>query len=489
MELSNALDNVDDIFIQLGEKILNLILFWSRFRLSLPGRTAILKTLLIPQLNYLGCFLTPNRIVIDNLQSLLDDFVVDGLRIGKDRYYLPPNQGGLGLIHIGTFLIAQKCSWVKRIHTNTIDNWRLRFRLACPTFDVTLVRSIDFNRSSSPVLFEIASAFETFNGCFGKIGNNLLELPICLNPNVVWSSADSGMIDVAFFGKIFYSQHRDAIRKLTINHCLNGGKFKTIQEFHLMNLPLSVSTWVGLRSAVLLARKTINQCDTQPVTLDKFLKGIKKGSKKFREVIDRSVYQSRMVLDITIVNGFSRITKTPIQTEIIIKNFISGWNCTFLDNDFREFIFKCRNNFLRTRDRLSHILPNITDTCNFCIGIVPESNHRETFLHLFRECTVTSAMLLRLNIRCKLKWDNPDVDFNSVYWYGNCMGTLDRNILLFYDIFRYQVWMMKLRKVIEPSAIIDNVFNHLKIIFNVKPSIKLSFMRNNTLSSILQAMG
>jgi hypothetical protein len=108
MEICNELDNVDGIFIDIGEKILNLILFWSRFRLSLPGRIAILKTLLIPQLNYLGCFLTPSRIVIDNLQSLLDEFAVGGLRIGKDRYYLPPDQGGLGLIHIGTFLIAQK---------------------------------------------------------------------------------------------------------------------------------------------------------------------------------------------------------------------------------------------------------------------------------------------------------------------------------------------------------------------------------------------
>jgi hypothetical protein len=162
-----------------------------------------------------------------------------------------------------------------------------------------------------------------------------------------------------------------------------------------MNLPLSIAAWIGLRSAVLLARKKIIQCDAQPVTLDKFLKGIKKGSKKFREVIDRSVYQSRSVLNITVVNGFSRITKTSIPTEIVIKNFISGWNCTFLDNNFREFIFKCRNNFLRTGDRLSHILNNITDTCNFCKGITPESSQRETFLHLFRECSVTSAMLLR----------------------------------------------------------------------------------------------
>jgi hypothetical protein len=157
MEVTNSLDNVDDIFINLGEKILNIILFWIRFRLSLPGRIAILKTLLIPQLNYLGCFLTPSRIVIDNLQTMLDDFVLNGLRISKDRYYLPPNEGGLGLIHIGTFLTAQKCSWVKRIHSNTIDNWRLRFRLASPTFNVTLVKSIDFDRRSSPVLYEISN--------------------------------------------------------------------------------------------------------------------------------------------------------------------------------------------------------------------------------------------------------------------------------------------------------------------------------------------
>jgi hypothetical protein len=120
------------------------------------------------------------------------------LRIGKDRYYIPPDQGGLGLIHIGTFLIAQKCSWVKRVHFNTIDNWRLRFRLACPAFDVTLVRSIDFDRFSSPVLFEIASAFETFAGSFGKIGNNLNEMPVFMNTSISRSKYDARLIDVAF---------------------------------------------------------------------------------------------------------------------------------------------------------------------------------------------------------------------------------------------------------------------------------------------------
>ncbi len=153
MEITRDLDNIDDIFIGIGEKVLNLILFWSRFRLSLPGRIAILKTLLIPQLNYLGCILTPSPLVLKNLQEMLDDFAIDGLRISKDRYYTPPSEGGLGLIHLGTFLMAQKCSWVKRTHSNTIDNWRLKLRLSCPDFDVTLLRKIDIDPMTNPVIY------------------------------------------------------------------------------------------------------------------------------------------------------------------------------------------------------------------------------------------------------------------------------------------------------------------------------------------------
>jgi hypothetical protein len=110
------------------EKILNLVLFWSRFKLTLSGRISIIKTLLVPQINYLGCFLTPSRAVLDGLQSLLDDFALNGIRFAKDRLYIPPDKGGLGLIHLGTFLMAQKCSWIKRSHAMVIDNWRYNFK-------------------------------------------------------------------------------------------------------------------------------------------------------------------------------------------------------------------------------------------------------------------------------------------------------------------------------------------------------------------------
>jgi hypothetical protein len=127
----NKLDNTDDIFITLGEKILNLILFWNRFRLTLSGHIAILKTLLLPQINYLGCILTPSRYVIDGLQKMLDDFALDNIPCAAARRYLPPEKGGLGLIHIGTFLMAKNAHG-STVHTrilSTIGDLILNF---CP---------------------------------------------------------------------------------------------------------------------------------------------------------------------------------------------------------------------------------------------------------------------------------------------------------------------------------------------------------------------
>jgi hypothetical protein len=60
--LGFTLQNYGDItasnFEAVGIKIDNLIRFWERFFLSLPGRIAIYKTLLIPQINYITTILT-----------------------------------------------------------------------------------------------------------------------------------------------------------------------------------------------------------------------------------------------------------------------------------------------------------------------------------------------------------------------------------------------------------------------------------------------
>ena len=75
LDINNKLDNVMEIYQSITEKIGNLIRFWERFKLTLPGRLTIMKTCLISQLNYIGCFLPMPDDTMTNIQRLIDGFV------------------------------------------------------------------------------------------------------------------------------------------------------------------------------------------------------------------------------------------------------------------------------------------------------------------------------------------------------------------------------------------------------------------------------
>ena len=88
---------------------------WGRFYLSLPGRIAIAKTLMISQLSYHCSILRPPDDWTKNIQKTIDEFSTSGLNIGKDRYYRETKVGGLGLINIDDFITSLHCAWFKRI--------------------------------------------------------------------------------------------------------------------------------------------------------------------------------------------------------------------------------------------------------------------------------------------------------------------------------------------------------------------------------------
>jgi hypothetical protein len=90
--INNAMDLLSN-FTNILDKICNTIFFWERFNLTHPGRIAVLKTLSIPQLNYLGCFLSPDDDVLACIQGLMDAFALKGQIISKDRRCLLPKQG------------------------------------------------------------------------------------------------------------------------------------------------------------------------------------------------------------------------------------------------------------------------------------------------------------------------------------------------------------------------------------------------------------
>ena len=104
-------------------KIANIIRFWERFNLTVPGKIAIYKTLLLPHLNFLSTIITPSEFYLNEFTSMFENFVSKGIKIGKSRLYQSPDRGGLGMFNLTTFVAALQCTWARRAKIRN-DNWK-----------------------------------------------------------------------------------------------------------------------------------------------------------------------------------------------------------------------------------------------------------------------------------------------------------------------------------------------------------------------------
>jgi hypothetical protein len=96
---------------------------------------------------------------------------------------------------------------------------------------------------------------------------------------------DAGRISASFFGQNFYNRHKNEIRKLTFENCFSNNRIKTCREFADAGLPLTPMIWFKLCGAVSFW-KTKFDCEKNPVKIENFFAGVKKGSKKFRLVCE-----------------------------------------------------------------------------------------------------------------------------------------------------------------------------------------------------------
>jgi len=85
---------------------------WELFYFTLPGRIAVYKTLLMPQLNYIAAILTPTPEIIERISTIFERFVSNSINISKKRLYLSTDEGRLGLFKLENFIAALQSMWI-----------------------------------------------------------------------------------------------------------------------------------------------------------------------------------------------------------------------------------------------------------------------------------------------------------------------------------------------------------------------------------------
>jgi hypothetical protein len=108
--------------------------------------------MLVWQIGYIGCIITPSYQQLKTLQDMIDSYVTQGTVIARDRLYIKPKEGGLGLINLSDYVTALQCSWVKRCAAKINDSWRWRLASAC-NFNLDMLRKRMFDAELEPVLY------------------------------------------------------------------------------------------------------------------------------------------------------------------------------------------------------------------------------------------------------------------------------------------------------------------------------------------------
>jgi hypothetical protein len=493
LDIEKGLKNFDIAFKKIFEKIKNIICFWERFYLTLPGRLAVMKTLIIPQLNYLGCFVQPSDEIITKIQGVIDKFVVKNMNISTVRRYLPPESGGLGIFELKTFLLAQRCSWIKRAHDLPIDNWRFDLRRLSPTGQVHSIRLCDINKEANPILYNIVDAYTSFVGEFSKVNNNYMVASICDNPAFARGPIENRLLDANFFGRDIYYRNRTKLRSLTYSDCFNNGVFKQLNEFHQESIMINRNIWMRLRAALTYAKNKYHEENPKvanPMTVESFLSSFKKGSKKFRTILEQQSINNVEISSLNSVVSFSSITGTNIPSNEDLACILGSWNLSFMQNHLREFIYQCRNNLLKVGARVAHFQPQFDSRCFFCRSLLNDTLVKETFDHIFFTCPVTTRMLMSILTKLEAKIDIQSDNFLQAYWYGIVEDKVNQSLQIFYDTFRHSVWKFKLRRTVPTVASFHCIFfSQVRLTTWVKPTLRDDFSQHFNRDLFLQALG
>jgi hypothetical protein len=228
------------------EKINSIRDFWTKLKLTLPGRIAVAKTFMISLIGYLGCIITPPEDVMRAMQKSIDDFCIGTLKVAKNRRYEPAKMGGMGLINLNEFVTALQCTWIKRIHFHGADTWRFDLLQLCNGNPFLLNTSL-VSKREHPIIFNIAKSFEAFSKKYYCTGKNYLRAFILCNPIFVRGRGDHSLLCKRFFGENLPNQILEKIAKLRLEDLLMRGSIKSLAQINTdLGLDLTLVTYMRL---------------------------------------------------------------------------------------------------------------------------------------------------------------------------------------------------------------------------------------------------
>jgi hypothetical protein len=357
--------------------------------LSLPGRIGVFKTLLLSQIGYIGSICSPNDEMLTKLTNLMTNFVSGFLKISKDRLFTDPDEGGIGLIKISSYLTGLQATWVKRAADSSRDNWRHDLRNVCAGNCYT-ANPAAVPEGRYPALMPLITSYSSFRNAFTGTGTNYKKALIFNNDLIRRSPTTTLLLDSNFFSSNIPRLNLNEIANLKFSDFFNNNMFLSLDELvETTGINFSLITYMRLRESLMFYHRKFSNRDnnTRSCDIQSFLRPKKGTARRIRNTVDAAV-RKKPLLQLTPVKTFFRLIN--VQVPIDGTSTLFGlWHCSFLDNKLRDFIFKFFNNQLPLNTRLSHYVNNVSRLCTLCRSDDNAVANDETFIHVFLDCEIT----------------------------------------------------------------------------------------------------
>ena len=411
LEINDDLSSLTTVHTKTIEKIRKSINFWQRLRLSIPGRLNIAKTLLLGQVNYLGCIITPTPQQLLEMKNLIYSFIQGTMNISVQRVIDSPERGGLGMIDLEAFIKAQQVNWVKRAQLCTKDNWRYNLKTLGRS-NIWSIGKTEVDDNNHPILYNIAESYESFRAAFDSVNDNYREAFLLNNPSINYSRQDNRRINLNFFRQEPLIDEKILARLKFRDFYGDNGMRGLAEITQRLNIPLNLATYmrIGASCTNFVQRLPRNRkTDGSSLGIEQYMYRFKQGSKQIRKIFTEYSTKKKDIGNLTHIKSFYRLIGMQVPDEKLVKSFQSSWNCPFYPNKLREFIIKYNGNILGLNTRISHFVADRSRKCTFCTVANRDGNRDETFVHLFFECPSTTGWYTRFEAEYF-----PEIDFGEV---------------------------------------------------------------------------
>ncbi len=396
-ELTSDLIDLEKNFNRAAQKMISIVNFWSRFRLSIPGRINVAKTFLYAQIGYFASILTPQKEQLILLDKIIKQFVNQNLNFPNKLLTEEPTSGGLGIFDIMDYANALQATWVKRCHIKCHDNWRHTLKQLA-NGNPLLIHPSNVKKDRNPIIYNISVSWAKFASVFYRRNNNIDKATILNNPLIKTSRLDNRPLNIAYFRQN-PQLNTDQLAKTRISDLWHDNHIRDINTIrHITNLNISPLTYMRLTLSLnhlFSTLKKIGPNDGTATKIENFLQRFKKGSKPIRAVLSAEKTPGEFSLP-NHARTFLRLNEITLEDESInhIKKWLGDWNSSWYPTKIKKnFILKFISNKLPVNVRLAHMVPgvHIDRSCTFCNIAKRLPAPEETFSHLFWDCPTTQT--------------------------------------------------------------------------------------------------